>query len=191
MPLAIGGRWNECISHQQGPGSHKRLFSLISMKNEAFVMPVGWSALDFDRTETRQNSCWRVGHLRYIRRDTVCGRSLYIVTRRDTLVGAVEHRPVSPFHRLLQPRRLACVTEQAGTNHIGLFKPEWSASNFANGPRDKSGASACTLAAAWRHRDTDPIGHRPGYSSVLVPFSKSSQGGIKKLRCEWGPKQVA
>lgn len=40
-----------------------------------------------------------------------------------------------------------CGTEQAGTNQFGLFKPGWSASNRAIGPRDKSGESACTQAA--------------------------------------------
>ena len=55
------------------------------------------------------------------------------------------------------PTARVCMTEQAGTNHIGLFKPGWSASNCAIGPR---GESACTLAAACGLRDMDPIGHR-------------------------------
>ena len=49
------------------------------------------------------------------------------------------------------PTARVCV-KQAGTNHIGLFKPGWSASNCAIGP----------LAAACGHRDMDPIGHRHG-----------------------------
>ena len=43
------------------------------------------------------------------------------------------------------PTARVCVTKQAGTNHTGLFKPGWSASNCAIGPRDQSWESAYTV----------------------------------------------
>jgi hypothetical protein len=59
------------------------------------------------------------------------------------------------------PTARVCVTEQAGTNHIGLFKPGWSASNCAIGPRDKSGEYAGTLGCLRAPRHGSYRAHNP------------------------------
>ena len=93
------------------------------------------------------------------------------------------------------PTARVCVMKQAGTNHIGLFKLGWSTLGCAIWPRDKSGESACTLAAsclrAPRH---DPIGTvkrtRSWPCRSPNPPTGKWPNNIGKLWCEW-PQQVA